>query len=238
MLKTAAASSLEVSRTTKVYVPYPRLRVSVTSAQVQSSAAFAIRRCIAPLESSHALSEAYLLPPPRALGASRILHSYPLKKIVLLTEAPEPLALATATTPRPGIGSESITPSGWYPGSTRIAAYSVPTCVELTQVESALTVVIGSFSSGCTSHFPVLTYKMRCWFGCAPCTRPWMMSSLSGPPSAAGGTLVNSMVGPSLLFWEWHPWTAKLQPKIISMNVHASFFRGTLAKPSAAPRRA
>src|SRR4030095_11063015 len=181
------------------------LRVSVTSAQVQSSAAFAMRRCIAPLESNHALFEAYLLPPPRALGASRILHSYPLKKIVLLTEAPAPLALATVTTPPPGIGSESIAPGGWYPGSTRIAAYSVPTCVELTQVESAPTVVIGSLSSGCTSHLPVLTYKTICWRGFAPRTRPWMTSSLSGPPSAAGGTLVNSMEGLSLLFREWHP---------------------------------
>src|ERR1700746_1044236 len=26
---------------------------------------------------------------------------------------------------------------------------------------------------------------------------------------AAGGTLVNSMVGPALLFWEWHPCAAK-----------------------------
>jgi hypothetical protein len=48
---------------------------------------------------------------------------------------------------------------------------------------------------------------------------------------------VNSMVGPALLFWEWHPCAAKPRPPV-RMNTHASFLGETLATHRAVPRPA
>src|SRR5260370_17437309 len=62
-----------------------------------------------------------------------------------------------------------------------------------------------------------------------------IVSVLSRPTWAAGGTLVNSMVGPSLLFWEWHPCAAKPRPPI-RISAHASFFGETPATHRAVPR--
>jgi len=43
---------------------------------------------------------------------------------------------------------------------------------------------------------------------------------------------------PALLFWEWHPWPAKLRPKVLKMmiDIRASFFSATLTARPAVPR--
>src|SRR5271168_2139102 len=164
MLNTAAGSRCEVSRTTIEYVPYPKLRVSVTSAHVHWPDDFAMRRCSAPSASVHALLASYLFMPPRSLGTSRILHSYPPKTSVFETPSPAlpRFAIATATTSPPGVGRSLIDAGGWYPGSTSRAAYSVPTCVEFVHVESGFTVVSTSLTSGCTHHAPFFAYSTIC----------------------------------------------------------------------------
>jgi hypothetical protein len=48
---------------------------------------------------------------------------------------------------------------------------------------------------------------------------------------------VNSMDGPALLFWEWHPCAAKPRPPI-RMSAHASVLGETLATHRAVPRPA
>jgi hypothetical protein len=64
---------------------------------------------------------------------------------------------------------------------------------------------------------------------------PAIVPVLSRPPCAVGGTLVNWMVEPALLFCEWHPCAAK--PKNPTrMSAHASFFGATLATHPALPR--
>jgi hypothetical protein len=56
----------------------------------------------------------------------------------------------------PGAGSLSIVAAGSYSRSTSNAAYSVPRCVGLFQVESDWIVVNGWFASGCTDQTPLL----------------------------------------------------------------------------------
>ena len=61
---------------------------------------------------------------------------------------------------------------------------------------------------------------------------------LSRPPCAASGIWVNSMDGPALLFWECHPWPAKLRLRVpkIRISVRASFFGAMLTARPAVPR--
>src|SRR6185312_2060799 len=55
--------------------------------------------------------------------------------------------------------------------------------------------VNGLSTKGCTHQVPPLANKtIRC-SGRAPLARPSMVSSLSGPPSAKGGSLLNSTEG-------------------------------------------
>src|SRR5262245_2545239 len=123
MLNTAAGSMWEVSRTTNMYDPYPRLRVRLTSAQVHLPGSPEMRRCRNPFSSVHAFAGSYgFVEPPRLLEVLRTFHSYPLNWSVLAASGSAPLATATATTPRPSVGSASIVAGGTYPGSTRRAA--------------------------------------------------------------------------------------------------------------------
>ena len=48
---------------------------------------------------------------------------------------------------------------------------------------------------GCTHQLPAFANRTICWPERAPVTRPDMGARLSGPPSAAGGTTLNSIAG-------------------------------------------
>lgn len=63
----------------------------------------------------------------------------------------------------------------------------------------------GWSGQGCTHQGPLLAYTTICCPGRAPMTRPAMVSTLSRPPCAAGGILLNSMDGWLLLGWELQP---------------------------------
>src|SRR5215472_3814844 len=107
MANTAAGSRLEVSRTTSRYVPYPRLRVRMTCAQLQFPGWPAIRRCSAPSASVQALDGSYALRPPRSLGAARTVHSYPLNRRIRCTSRDElvPGTTETVLTYPPSFGN-------------------------------------------------------------------------------------------------------------------------------------
>src|SRR5216683_976609 len=138
-----------------------------------------------------------MFPPPRLLGASRTLHSYPLKWRETEGGEVAPFATATAETAPPSVGSTFIVAGGRYPGSTNKAAYSVPRWVALLHFELGWIFVKGWLTSGCSHHAPLLEYKTICCPGRAPATRPSMMSCFSRPPSSACGTRVNSIEGPT-----------------------------------------
>src|SRR5271154_3661891 len=58
---------------------------------------------------------------------------------------------------------------------------------------------------GCTHHGPLLAYTTICCPGRAPETRPAMVSTLSRPPCAAGGILVNATTAFTGTFCVGHP---------------------------------
>src|SRR5208282_3539891 len=63
----------------------------------------------------------------------------------------------------------------------------------------------GLSGHGWTHQGPLLAYTTICWPGRAPATRPAMVSTRSRPPCAAGGILVNSMVGPARVLEDRQP---------------------------------
>src|SRR5262249_53100470 len=113
MPKTAAGSSREVSRTVNEYVPYPRLRVRLTSAQVHPPAVFETRGRTAPLSPVQAFpGSGGSPPPPRLGGALRTRHSYPLNWRDFEGGELWPLTIATAATSPPRAGSGSVAVGG------------------------------------------------------------------------------------------------------------------------------
>src|SRR3984893_251765 len=115
-----------------------------------------------------------------------------------------PVAVTTATTPLPSLGSVPTFDSGRYPGSTSSAAYSVPRCVEFFHVESAWILVNGLFAKGCIYQISLWAYRTTCWSGLASLPRPSIESSSSGPPGLPRGTRVNWRDGLRGKF-EWQP---------------------------------
>src|SRR5262249_47686305 len=93
------------SSTVNVYVPYPRLRVRLTSEQVHRSLRCMIRRCSAPAWSTKTFSGLYGLGvPPRSLATKRTLQVRPLKLVKNDDDFFWPWVVATADTGPPGSG--------------------------------------------------------------------------------------------------------------------------------------
>src|SRR5258708_33697609 len=114
-VKTAEGSRCEMSRTTNKYVPYPKLRVSWTSAQLHPSCFFVKRRCRAPFSSVQALAGSNeFIEPARKLNKSRTSQSYPLKWSILGgEEGSAGSAFANPTAPRPPPAGGRQFPSWW-----------------------------------------------------------------------------------------------------------------------------
>src|ERR1700722_16711877 len=75
-VRTAEDSRRETSRTSKRYVPYPRLRVSFTSAASHFPGLPEMRRCNAPLSSVQTFAESKkFLDPARKIGPGLVVHS-------------------------------------------------------------------------------------------------------------------------------------------------------------------
>src|SRR5208282_4860849 len=106
---------------------------------------------------------------------------------------PIPLTTVTASTLPPGIGSVLVVAAGRYSGSTRSAAYSVPRCVEVSQLQSALIGVNGCIAVGCTHQIPFTSFVYTTIFSpaLAPFTRPATALSVPAPPWPVGGTVAN-----------------------------------------------
>src|SRR5215472_1291655 len=226
-VRTADGSRREISRTVNRYVLYPRLRVSLTSEQIQSTPLFVIRRWSAPLSSVQAFAGSNeLCEPPRKLAALRAVQSYPLKCSVLtgggLGAGPWPLMTVAAATPASTAGSSSVVRGGRYPGLTSNAAYSLPRCVWFFHLELPWITVNGFAVNGWIHHSPSLqAYKTICWPGLPPVTWPSIVSNLSGPPRSVAGTLSNTTSGVELTGWR-PQLTKKKQSTSSDVLVHSA----------------
>src|SRR5271169_107696 len=107
-----------------------------------------MRRCSAPLSSVQTFAGSKkFLDPARKIGPALVVHSYPLNFSIFGDGSAgaglSPLTTASATTPLPTIGNDSVCSGGLYVGSTNRAAYRIPRWTEAFHRPSVSTFVNG-----------------------------------------------------------------------------------------------